>query len=173
MKNTRTLTLTAMLVALGLVLPPVIRMIPNGGVLFSPMHISPLLAGLIVGPIEGLIVGIVCPILNNLLYGMPQGTTLICMCFELPAYGLVCGLFMKVLKNQKDAIKVYASLILAMFIGRIVGGIAHALVLGLSNYTLEIWATSYFFSTIPAIIIHLLLLPAIYFALKKAGFVRK
>lgn len=172
MRNTKKLTMTAMMIALGLVLPPVIRMIPNGGVLFSPMHISPLLTGLVIGPVEGIIVGLICPLLNHLLYGMPQGTTLIGMCFELPVYGLVSGILMNVLKSQKDQVKVYLSLIIAMLCGRIVGGIVQSIVLG-STYTLQVWITSYFVSTFPAIIIHLLLLPVVYFSLNKAGFVRK
>lgn len=172
MKNTKKLTMTAMMIALGLVLPPVIRMIPNGGVLFSPMHISPLLTGLVIGPIEGIIVGLICPLLNHVLYGMPQGTTLIGMCFELPVYGLVSGILMNVFKNQKDQVKVYLSLIIAMLCGRIVGGIVQSIVLG-STYTLQVWITSYFISTFPAIIIHLILLPVVYFSLKKAGFVQK
>lgn len=172
MRNTKKLTMTAMMIALGLVLPPVIRMIPNGGVLFSPMHISPLLTGLVIGPVEGIIVGLICPLLNHLLYGMPQGTTLIGMCFELPVYGLVSGILMNVLKSQKDQVKVYLSLIIAMLCGRIVGGIVQSIVLG-STYTLQVWITSYFVSTFPAIIIHLILLPVVYFSLNKAGFVRK
>ena len=172
MRNTKKLTMTAMMIALGLVLPPVIRMIPNGGVLFSPMHISPLLTGLVIGPVEGIIVGLICPLLNHLLYGMPQGTTLIGMCFELPVYGLVSGILMNVLKSQKDQVKVYLSLIIAMLCGRIVGGIVQSIVLG-STYTLQVWITSYFVSTFPAIIIHLLLLPVVYFSLNKAGFVKK
>ncbi len=172
MKNTKRLTMTAMMMALGLVLPPVIRMIPNGGVLFSPMHISPILTGLVIGPIEGIIVGILCPLLNHVLYGMPQGTTLIGMCFELPVYGLVSGLLIQGLKNQNDKIKVYCALVCAMLCGRIVGGIVQSIVLG-STYTLQVWIASYFISTFPAIIIHLILLPVVYFALKKAGFVQK
>lgn len=172
MKNTKKLTMTAMMIALGLVLPPVIRMIPNGGVLFSPMHISPLLTGLVIGPLEGIVVGLICPLLNHVLYGMPQGTTLIGMCFELPVYGLVSGMLMNVFKNQKDQVKVYLSLIIAMLGGRIVGGIVQSIVLG-STYTLQVWITSYFISTFPAIIIHLILLPVVYFSLKKAGFVHK
>ncbi len=172
MKNTKKLTMTAMMIALGLVLPPVIRMIPSGGVLFSPMHISPLLTGLVIGPIEGILVGIICPLLNHLLYGMPQGTTLIGMCFELPMYGLVSGLLMKVFKSQKEQFQVYLSLIIAMLCGRIVGGIVQSIVLG-STYTLQVWVTSYFISTFPAIIIHLILLPVVYFSLKKAGFVKQ
>ncbi len=171
MKNTKRLTMTAMMVALGLVLPPVIRMIPNGGVLFSPMHISPLLTGLVIGPIEGIIVGVLCPILNNILYGMPQGSTLVGMCFELPVYGFVAGILMTTLKMNNDKVKVYTSLVISMIVGRIVGGIVQAIVLG-GNYTIQMWATSYFVSTLPAIVIHLVLIPLVYFALKKAGFVQ-
>ena len=166
MNNTKKLTMTAMMVAIGLVLPPVIRMIPNGGVLFSPMHISPLLTGLIIGPVEGIVVGVLCPILNNILYGMPQGNTLIGMCFELPVYGLISGLCMHVLKKLDGKVKVYASLIVAMILGRIVGGIVQAIILG-GSYTIKMWATAYFISTLPAIIIHIVLLPLIYFGVKK------
>lgn len=168
MKNTKNLTITAMMIALGLVLPPVIRMIPSGGVLFSPMHIAPLLCGMVVGPLEAVITGILCPILNNMLYGMPQGNTLIGMCFELPVYGFVVGILMRALKGKKESVRVYVSLLLAMLLGRIVGGIVQAFLLG-GAYTFQIWVTSYFLSTAPAIVIHLVLLPSVYFALKKAG----
>ncbi len=171
MKSTKRLTLTAMMIAVGLVLPPMIRMIPNGGVLFSPMHICPLLTGLMLGPVEGIIVGIICPLLNNLLYGMPQGSTLVCMCFELPTYGLVSGLCMHVLKHQKEQLKVYVALMLAMLVGRIVGGIVHAFIIG-TSYSINMWITSYFISTAPAIMIHLILLPLIYFSLKRANLIQ-
>lgn len=172
MKDTKKLTITAMLLALGLVIPPIVRMIPNGGGIFSPMHIIPLLTGLVVGPIEGIIVGVICPLLNHILYGLPQGSTLIGMCFELPVYGCVTGLLMNVLKNQKDSIRVYVSLIIAMLAGRVVGGIVQSIVLGASNYSLQMWVSAYFITNTLAIIIHLLLIPAVYFALKKAGLVR-
>ncbi len=172
MKSTKRLTMTAMMIAVGLVLPPVIRMIPNGGVLFSPMHISPLLTGLLIGPVEGLIVGIICPLLNNILYGMPQGSTLICMCFELPTYGLISSICMHVFKTQKEQLRVYASLGIAMLVGRIVGGIVHSIILG-TSYSMNMWITSYFISTAPAIVIHFILLPLIYFSLKKSGLIQK
>lgn len=172
MKNTKSLTMTAMMIALGLVVPPIVRMIPNGGGIFSPMHIVPLLTGLVVGPIEGIIVGVVCPLLNNVLYGLPMGSTLIGMCFELPVYGCMTGLMMKVFKNQKETVKVYLSLVIAMLLGRIVGGIVQSIVLGASNYSLQLWASAYFITNTPAIVIHLVLIPAVYFALKKARLVR-
>ena len=172
MNKTRNITITAMMIALGLVLPPVIRLIPSGGILFSPMHIAPLLCGMVVGPVEGLITGILCPILNNVLFGMPQGTTLIGMCFELPAYGCIVGVMMRLFKNMKPSWRVYLSLIIAMLVGRIVGGITQAILLG-GTYTIKMWATAYFLSTSPAILIHLLLIPSVYFALKKAGFINQ
>ena len=172
MSNTKRLTMSAMMVAIGLVLPPLARMIPNGGPLFCAMHICPLLAGLIIGPIEGIFVGILCPILNSMMFGLPQGSTLIGMCFELPTYGLVAGLLMNILKNKNKA-GVYASLIGAMLAGRIVGGFVQAVLLGFGNYSIQLWLTSYFVGSAPALAIHIVLLPLAYFALKRAGLVQR
>lgn len=174
MRTTRSIVLTALMIAIGLVLPPVVRMIPQGGVLFSPMHIPALLAGLCIGPVEGIITGLVCPILNNLMYGMPQGSTLIGMCVELPVYGLISGLLMRLLKRsiKNETARVYISLIAAMLAGRIAGGITQAFVLGTANYSLQLWVSSYLIGTAPAIVIHLILIPAVYFALRKAKLVK-
>jgi riboflavin transporter FmnP len=172
MKNTRTIAMMGLLIAVGCILPVFARMIPNGGTMLSPMHIAPLLAGLVLGPIAGMIVGLVCPLLNSVLFGMPQGATLIAMCIELPVYGLVSGCLMNVFHAHHDVGHVYTALIAAMICGRIVGGITQALVLGMANYSLGVWASSYFISTAPGIAIHLLLLPPVYFALKKARLVK-
>lgn len=173
MKTTRSIVLTGLMIAIGLVLPPIVRMIPGAGVWLSPMHIPVLLAGLTIGPAEGMITGIVCPLLNNVLFGMPMGSTLIGMCVELPVYGLVSGLGMKALHNKvQDGPRVYLSLVTAMVLGRIAGGITQGLVLGRGKYTIAMWASSYFVSTLPAIIVQLLLIPAVYFALKKAKLTR-
>lgn len=169
MKNTHSLVLTGLMIAIGLVLPPIVRMVPGAGVWLSPMHIPVLIAGMTIGPVEGLITGIVCPVLNNILFGMPMGSTLIGMCVELPVYGLVSGLLMKGLNHRiHDGARVYLSLIIAMVLGRIAGGITQAIVLGAGKYTLAMWASSYFLGTIPAIIVQLILIPAVYFALKRA-----
>lgn len=170
MNRTKKLTALAMCLAAGLVLPAVFRAIPKGGMLFSPMHISPLLAGLAIGPVEGAIVGVLCPILNSVLSGMPQGNTLIGMCFELPVYGIVAGCMMRMVSTKKAMAEIYISLIVAMVAGRIVGGMVQGFLLDLGNYSLQMWVTSYFISTFPGIILHLLLIPAVCMALRKAGF---
>jgi Predicted membrane protein len=171
MKNTKTIVTMGLLIAIGAVLPMFARMIPNGGTLLSPLHIPALVAGMILGPVEGVIVGIVCPLLNYAISGMPQGAALLAMCVELPVYGLVSGLLMKGMKKQKDVVRVYVSLVCAMILGRIAGGIVQAVILGAGKYSLEIWAASYFVKTVPAIVLHLILIPAVYFALKKAKLV--
>ena len=75
------------------------------------------------------------------------------------------------MKNTKKSMtEIYISLIVAMVAGRIVGGMVQGFLLGLGNYSLQMWVTSYFVSTLPGIILHLLLIPAVCLALKKAGF---
>ncbi len=90
--TTGTITGTALLLALGVVLPIVFHMIPLGGRIFSPMHIPAFLAGLLMGPLSGLVVGIGSPVLSGLLTGRPTFFYMIPMLFELGTYGLVAGL---------------------------------------------------------------------------------
>ena len=161
MKQTKRITVMAMLLALGLVLPYAFHGIPKGGML--------LIGGLVLGPVEGAIVGVLCPILNSMITGMPQGNTLIAMCFELPVYAIVTGIMMRVLKEKKDGVKIYASLMIAMVLGRVAGGMIQSMILGLGNYSLQMWATAYFVSTFPGIVMHLLVIPPVCMALKKAG----
>lgn len=173
MKKTRDLVLTAMMIAIGLVLPPIVRA-AGAGVWLSPMHIPALLAGIAIGPLSGLITGLVLPFLNNVMFGMPQGATLAAMTLELPVYGLVSGLLMKYLKKviKNDTARVYLSLIVAMVLGRIAGGLVHAFIFNAGEYSIAIWISEYFVSTGPGIVVHLLLVPAVYFALKKAHLVK-
>lgn len=63
--------LTALCVALCVVLPMTLHAIPKGGVLFSPMHLPVLLCGLVCGAPFGLVCGILGPLVSSLLTGMP------------------------------------------------------------------------------------------------------
>lgn len=169
MKKTKDLVLTALMIAIGLVLPPIGRAI-GAGVWLSPMHIPAFLAGITVGPVSGLIVGLVLPFLNNIIFGMPQGATLAAMTIELPVYGVVSGFLMVALKNElkNETERLYVSLIIAMGLGRIAGGLVHAFVFDAGTYSIAIWASSYFVATAPGILVHLIVVPSVYFALKKA-----
>ena len=58
--------ITAACIALCVILPMAFHAIPNGGSIFSPMHIPVLLCGLICGPLFGLLCGIAGPCLSSL-----------------------------------------------------------------------------------------------------------
>ncbi len=90
--STGTLTGTALLLALGVVLPIVFHMMPLGGRIFLPMHLPTFVAGLVLGPVAGLIVGAGSPVVSGLLTGRPTVLYMVPMVFELATYGLVAGL---------------------------------------------------------------------------------
>ena len=167
--KTKQLVLTALFIALGVVLPMAFHAIPNGGTLFSPMHIPVLICGLVTGPVTGLIAGAATPVLSSVLTGMPPAPVLPGMVVELSIYGLVSGLMMKLLKNNKSFKKIYIALIVAMLCGRIAGGLINGLILNAGSYTLAMWVTSYFVKGIAGIITHLLIIPVVVRALQKAN----
>ena len=91
--NIKNMTMAAMFLALGLVLPFFTGQIPQIGSMLLPMHIPVFLCGLICGWQYGGIVGFILPLLRYAIFGMPvlfpNG---IAMSFELMTYGLVVGL---------------------------------------------------------------------------------
>lgn len=161
-------TITAVCVALCIILPIALHGIPNAGTLFSPMHIPALLCGIICGWPYGLLCGLVGPLLSSLLTSMPPMAKLPFMMIELAVYGVVCGLLMKGFRSGKIWIDLYASLLIAMLSGRIIAGIVRAFFLAGESYSWSIWATSYFVSCLPGIIVQLILIPALYIALERA-----
>jgi riboflavin transporter FmnP len=124
------------------------------------MHIPVLLAGFLVGPISGLVVGLLAPVLSHLLTGMPPSYAVPLMTLELPVYGLVAGLAYRRLK-----LNLYVSLLAAMILGRIVFGLA-LLILG-RFVDLPYTAAAYFsiggalWAGLPGIVLQLVLVPVI------------
>lgn len=165
---TRSVT-TAVCIALCVVLPMALHAIPNAGTLLSPMHLPVLLCGLVCGWPYGLACGIIGPLLSCLLTGMPGWGYLPNMMLELALYGLISGIMIGVVRTGKLTADLYISLLTAMLAGRILTGIARALTLGVfMPVTLESWATGYFVSSLPGIILQLILLPVLYMALQRA-----
>ena len=170
--SAKRVTLCAVCIALCYALPLAFHSVGLGGTL-SPMHIPVLLCGLVCGGPSGFICGIIGPMLSSLLSGMPPATMLIRMIPELAVYGLVGGMAMRKIRTGSFTADVYISLILAMIFGRIAGGIATAVFFMVTSgvYSLTLWFASYFAESIPGIVAHLVLVPVLYFALKKARLV--
>ncbi len=160
--------ITAACVALCVILPMAFHSIQNAGSILSPMHIPVLLCGLICGPAFGLLSGLVGPLLSSLFTGMPPMAYLPPMIIELAVYGLVAGLMISLIRTKKLYVDLYLCLVIAMIAGRIVAGIAMALIFVPGSYSMAVWAASYFITAWPGIVIQLALIPTIVFALMKA-----
>ncbi|AOZ95299.1 ECF transporter S component [Butyrivibrio hungatei] len=160
---------TAMCIALCVVLPMAFHMIPNAGSVISPMHIPVLICGLVCGWQYGLVCGLVGPLLSSMLTGMPPMAILPAMMVELAVYGICTGIMIKLVNTGKIYADLYISLVVAMLAGRVIGGLSRALIFARGEYSIKVWATSYFVTSLPGIIIQLIFIPTIVFALYKAG----
>lgn len=171
-KYVKNLVLAAMFLALGLVLPLLTGQIPRVGNMLLPMHIPVLLCGLICGWQYGGLVGLITPLLRNMIFGMPPMPGAISMAFELAAYGLVIGLVYGFSK-WKCIFSLYRSMLIAMVVGRGVWGIAQMAVMGAQGkgFTLQMFMAGAFLNAVPGIILQLILIPAIMVALDRAKLV--
>ena len=166
--------ITALFISLCVVLPLSFHMVQISGSVFCPMHIPVLLCGLICGWKFGMICGLTGPLLSFLLTGMPSAASLLSMTVELATYGLVAGLMMAVIHTKRTYADLYVALIIAMFAGRIAAGVMRALTFSFFSaaaaevFSVSVWTTSYFITSFPGIVIHLIIIPTIVFALIKA-----
>lgn len=168
---TKKTVLTAACIALCVVLPMVFHAIPNAGNIWLPIHIPVLLCGLICGPKFGLFCGIAGPIISSLLTQMPPVAYLPAMLFELAIYGLFSGLFIRLIRTGKQLTDMLISLVLAMISGRIVYGVANALIFRAGKYSLQTWLTSAFVTAAPGIILELFLIPSVIISLQKSSLI--
>lgn len=171
MIKTKKLALTALFIAICIVLPIAFHTIPNAGAIFLPMHIPVLMCGLICGWPYGLFCGILGPLLSSLLTGMPPMAFLPAMLCELAVYGFVTGLLVNRIQTGKRIFDLYIPLVCAMLAGRVFYGILNALIFKAGSYSLTIWLTSAFVTSVPGILIQLMLVPFLVNILQKSGLV--
>lgn len=167
------LSLAAMFLAVGILLPFVTGQIPAVGSMLLPMHLPVLLCGLICGWQYGLVVGFVLPILRSFLLSMPpMFPTAVSMAFELATYGFVIGL-LYTRSKWHCIVSLYRSMFASMLAGRVVWGVAQMLLLGVGEggFTFTMFLSGAFLNAIPGILLQLLLIPAVMVALRKAKLV--
>lgn len=173
-RNVFHLTLAAMFLAIGMVLPFFTGQIPQIGNMLLPMHIPVLLCGLICGWQYGLGVGFVLPLLRYAIFGMPVLFPMgIAMAFELATYGLVIG-FVYSHSRWQCVISLYRSMIAAMVAGRMVWAAVQSVLLGFGDrgFTWQMFLAGAFLNAIPGIVLQLVLIPAIMVALNRTGLVQ-
>lgn len=171
-KTTLKLVYAAVCLALAMLLPLLTGQIQQIGNALCPMHIPVILCGFLCGWPYGLIVGFIAPILRFFVFGMPPLMPMgIAMAFELAAYGCISGFLYRQL--PKTNFNIYISLVTAMLAGRVIWGIARLVLAGIQadTFPLSAFVAGAVTNAIPGIILHIILIPAIIMALKKAGLV--
>ncbi len=167
------MVLSAMFIAIGIVLPFITGNVTETGKMLCPMHLPIFICGAVCGWQWGLAAGILTPLIRSLLFSAPvMYPTAVCMALELATYGLVVGLMLKWLTGRIDRLgAVYISITTAMLIGRLVLGISHFTMYGMfgTPYSWDIFIASAFVQSLPAIVIQFAILPPVIFAFGKYG----
>ena len=173
MKNIKSLILSALFLALGIILPFFTGQIPEIGSMLLPMHLPVLLCGFVCGWPYGLAIGFITPLLRSLLFSMPpMFPKAVAMAFELAAYGCLAGLLFRIIP-LKNIFRIYLSLLGAMLGGRIIYGMVCIPLMGIAKvpYSFEIFLASTVIEALPGIILQLILIPILLLALQKANLI--
>lgn len=169
----RNMTLSAMFLAIGMLLPFLTGQLQQIGNMLLPMHLPVFLCALICGWKYGVPMAFILPIFRSLVFGMPPiFPTAISMAFELAAYAFAAGFMYE--KSRWQCVKaLYRCIIAAMIAGRAVWGVVQAVLLGASGnaLTFKAFMTSAFINAWPGIILQLVFIPAVMVALDRAKLV--
>ena len=159
----RRMVYASVFLALGIVLPFLTAQIKEIGDSLLPMHLPVMLCGLLCGPAYGAAVGFILPFLRALTFGMPPlYPNAVWMACELATYGLVIG-WMYARGTRRGEGYLYACLACSMLSGRIVWGIAKAVLLGIGGkpFPMLAFLTGGFLDAIPGIVLQFVLIPLI------------
>ncbi len=157
------LTLSAMFLAMGVVLPFFIGQIPQIGSMLLPMHIPVFLCALICGWKFGVPVAIILPLLRSVMFARPNMyPEAISIAFEMATYALVAG-YMYSHSKWQCIRALYRCLIAAMAAGRAVRAAVQLSLLGLSGapVAFKTFFSAVILTGIPGIILQLVIIPAV------------
>lgn len=159
--KTEKITLSGMLLALGVLLPfATAHGLGIPGTVLLPMHIPVLLAGLLCGPFYGASLGLVLPLFNSILTGMPVLYPMVpIMTAELFVYGLSSGLLLTQTPLSRRKWGILVALPAAMLLGRVAYGLAFRLLFLISGKLQALTVTAALVTGLPGIILQLCILP--------------
>ena len=168
--GTRLLVLSALFLAVGVVLPSLTGSIKEIGDSLLPMHLVVMLCGIVCGWKRALPVGLAMPFLRSLLFSMPPlYPNAVWMALELATYGAVIGA-LYALRRHYSRLYLLLCLVCAMIAGRIVWGITKAVLLGFANkpFGWQAFVVGGFLDAFPGILLQFILIPAIVELLHRA-----
>lgn len=164
----RSMTVSALCLALCMVLPLLTGQIPQIGNMLSPMHLPVMLCGFICGWPWALLIGLIAPPLRFLLFGMPPlFPSGLGMMAELAVYGAAVGLLYRAL--PKKPVFLYAALGIAMILGRFAWGLVRwtLMLFGSGAFTFQMFLAGALLNAWPGILLQLLVIPPVILALNR------
>ena len=167
------LVLSAMFLAVGIVLPFFTGQIPEIGKMLLPMHLPVMLCGFICGYPYGAVVGFVLPLLRSLMFSAPAlFPSAVAMAFELSVYGFLCGLVFSLFRRP-TLLHLYAALLSAMLGGRAVWGVVtfFLMLADGSAFPMSAFLAGAFLNAIPGIVLQLVLIPSLMLLLDRTHLV--
>tara|TARA_Y100001933_G_C18894031_1_gene519549 strand:+ start:189 stop:722 length:534 start_codon:yes stop_codon:yes gene_type:complete len=167
--NTRSLIISGVLMAFGVVIPMAFHAAGMAGPIFLPMHIPVLMGGFILPPLYAFLVGVLTPTLSGFLTGMPPAFPVLpIMVFELGLYGLSISLL-----KRKTSLNAFYILIIGMVVGRMGAGVVVAVLA--SGFGLKMAPSIYLQGAVanglPGIVLQLIFIPPLIKAVQRAGFI--
>ncbi len=167
------MVLTAMFIAMAILLPLLTANIQNYGRLLCPMHIPVLICGAVCGWQWGMAAGFISPLLRAMLFPTPiMYPSAVSMAFELAAYGLIIALMLRFLSGKFERLaSIYVSMVVAMIVGRLVLALARFAMLGMfqTPYSWDVFMTEAVVTAVPAIVLQFAIIPPIVYALGGYG----
>lgn len=168
MTRLKNITLTALFLGLGIVLPMFIGQIPQIGSMLLPMHIPVFLCAFICGWKYSVPMAFILPLIRSILFSRPNMyPEAIAIAFELSSYAFVAG-FIYNRSKGKNIKTVYGCLLTAMVTGRIIRGIVQLVLLRIigAPFTFNSFLIGIIVAGIPGIIFQLIIIPIIITILK-------
>jgi hypothetical protein len=122
----RSMVLSGIMIAFGILLPMTVHAIPDGGKMFLPMHLPVMMAAFFLPWYWAMAVGVATPLISSLLTGMPPMAPIpmvIIMMVELAGYALVISLLKDRVVSPRRWYSPLLALVPAMIAGRILAGV--------------------------------------------------
>jgi len=116
---------TAVFVACNLVLPQLFHLIPQGGVIFSPLSLVILAGAYKFGWKTGLLAALLSPLVNHVVTGMPSWEVMPVMAMKLAVLAVVAGLIAQRFKAVSMML-----LIGVVLVSKAIGGFGELLLTG-------------------------------------------
>ncbi len=157
------LALSAMFLALGIVLPFLTGQVPQIGSMLLPMHIPIFLCAFICGWQYAVPIAFILPLLRSFAFSVPNlYPEAISIAFEMAVYAFVAGFIYN--KSKWHCIRsLYRSLLSAMVLGRVARAVVQLTLLGIigAEFTFSAFFMGVIIYGIPGIILQLIIIPAV------------